>query len=99
MDRQTDSLEVLFDEHLISREPAVKMDKAGHIDVIENGNISYKRIDILDTDIQVVGDMSILLTTVEFLDRNEESLYRSVTEIYKKYKNEWKLILFQVDPV
>lgn len=101
MDRRIDSLQVLFDEDMISRQPQIRMDKSGHIDVIENGNIRYQHISTLDTDIQIFGDVSILLTTVKFISSTDKAvtLFQNVTEVYKKRNNEWKLILFQMEPV
>uniref|UniRef100_F4CF40 DUF4440 domain-containing protein n=1 Tax=Sphingobacterium sp. (strain 21) TaxID=743722 RepID=F4CF40_SPHS2 len=100
MDRQIDSLHVLFDENIVSRQPEIRMDKAGQLDAIKNGNIRYKHINILETDIQIVDNISTLLTKVEFnfLGRKESEI-KYVTEVYKKSSNDWKLILFQISPV
>ncbi len=75
MDRQTDSHQILSDEKIVSRQPEIRVDKAGHIGLIKNGNIRYQNIDILKTDIQIVADISTLRTKVEFnfLDRTEET--------------------------
>lgn len=100
MQRQTDSLDILFHEKLLASEPAIRMDKAGYIDVVENGFTRYQHVDILETDIQTLGDLSILLTKVRLTlpDGQEEPQLREVTEVYKKHNRDWKLILFQMNP-
>lgn len=100
INRQIDSLDSLFHENIVSRQPGIGMDKPGLLDVIANGNIQYDHIDIRDTDIQIIGDTSILLTKVVFnYLGDKESEVKNVTEVYQKYDNEWKLILLQISQV
>lgn len=100
MDRQIDSLADLFHDNMISREPSIKTDKPGQLDGIANGNTQYDHIDIIDTDIHILGDTAILLTKVAFnYSMNRELEIKGITEIYQKYGNVWKLILIQTTPV
>lgn len=99
INRQVDSLNVLFHDNIFSSQPGVRMDKRGHLDVIENGNIRYDHIDIIDTDIQFIGDTSILLTKVEFNYLGDKvKQVKSVKEIYQRSNKEWKLIVLQISP-
>lgn len=100
MQREIDSLDILFHEKLLVSEPSIRMDKEGYMDVVENGIVRYKHVDILETDIQMVGDLSILLTKIQLtlLDGQDELRMREVTEVYKKHNKGWKLILFQMNP-
>ncbi|MDX3917231.1 MULTISPECIES: nuclear transport factor 2 family protein [Olivibacter] len=100
IDRQIDSLQVLFDENIVSRQPEIRMDKAGHLDVIKNGNIRYKQISVLETDIQIIDNISTLLTKVEFnFPGRKRAEIKYVTEVFKKSGDDWKLILFQINPI
>ncbi|MCY4778571.1 hypothetical protein ORI89_02835 [Sphingobacterium sp. UT-1RO-CII-1] len=95
--RQTDSLNILFHIDLISLAPGVRMDKAGYIDVIKNDISKYSEANILETEIQLMDDVSVLHTKVVFT-QVERKIFMSVTEIYKKHKNSWQLIRLQVQP-
>lgn len=100
INRQIDSLDSLFHENIVSRQPGIGMDKPGLLDVIANGNIQYDQIDIRGTDIQIIGDTSILLTKVFFNRLGDTEIeVKNVTEVYQKVDNEWKLIHLQIIPV
>jgi len=101
IDRQMGSLEVLFDEQIISSSPAIRMDKREHLDVIKNGNIRYSQIHILETEVQLVDNISTLLSKVEFNTpgKKELSEVKYVTEVYKKTDNNWKLLFIRINPV
>lgn len=98
--RQMDSLDMLLDEKIISQQPNIRLDKAGYLDVIKNGNVRYEQISVLDTDIQIVDNLSTLLSRVEFRfpNRKKKPETKYVTEVYRKIGNDWKLILFQTNP-
>lgn len=98
MHRQLDSLDALFHEKLIFRQAAVKMDKPGYMGVIENGSPYFRHVETLETDIQVVEDLSILYTKVQLTARDKQRApqINEVTEVYQNSPTGWKLITFQM---
>ncbi|HIX54841.1 MAG TPA: nuclear transport factor 2 family protein [Candidatus Sphingobacterium stercoripullorum] len=98
MHRQIDSLDALFHEKLIFRQAAVKMDKPGYMGVIENGSPYFRHVETLETDIQVLEDLSILYTKVQFTtgDKQLSPEIKEVTEVYQNSPTGWKLITFQM---
>lgn len=95
--RQTDSLDILFHNDLISIAPGVRMDKAGYIDIIKNGISNYNEVSILESEVQLIDDVSILYTKVVF-GQVERKIFMNVTEVYKSHKNSWTLLRLQVQP-
>ncbi len=68
--------------------------KQQEIDVIKSGGIWYKKADIHEASVNIIGDTAILLNRITLLavvGSNEVTNPFMVTEVYTKEKKEWKL--------
>ncbi len=68
--------------------------KQQEIDVIKSGGIWYKKADIHEASVNIIGDTAILLNRITLLavvGGNEVTNPFMVTEVYTKEKKEWKL--------
>ena len=71
------------------------MEKARELEIIESGNIWYKEAIIHDTDVEVHGDTAIIwsrITSVAHVRGNDFSNEFTVTEIFQKKSDQWKLL-------
>lgn len=69
--------------------------KEREIDIIESGNIHYKKADIYEVNVDVVGDTAVLynrITLLAVVGENEVTNPFMVTEVYKNLEGEWKLL-------
>lgn len=101
IENQLDSLTNLFSDNFQAIQPKSMMDKLGYLDLIENTNIRYRDIAILESSIRVDGDVSTLITKSEFIAKKDTraSQINCVTEVYKRSAKGWKLILLQIHPL
>ncbi len=94
MERQIDDLSNLFHEKAVFVHMGATFSKDEEIDVIKNGSIVYKDLDIQETSVQVIGTTAILLNKVVLVavvERNEVTNPFVVTEVYVQQKEQWKL--------
>ncbi|MNW01773.1 hypothetical protein D3C71_1974580 [compost metagenome] len=64
------------------------------MDVIKSGGIWYKKADIHDVSVNVIGNTAVLLNRITLLavvGGNEVTNPFMVTEVYKKENNNWQL--------
>ncbi|WP_445382984.1 nuclear transport factor 2 family protein [Robiginitalea sp. IMCC43444] len=69
--------------------------KKRELEIIETGNIWYKNADVHDVAVEIIGNTAILWnrrTLIAVVRGNEVSNEFTVTEIYQKQDNDWKLL-------
>jgi hypothetical protein len=94
MERQLDDLSNLVHEKAVFVHMGATLSKNEEIDVIKNGTIIYKNVDIQETSIQLIGTTAILLNKVLLLavvGGNEVTNPFVVTEVYVLQEDQWKL--------
>jgi hypothetical protein len=94
-DKNVDSLATLF--HDVSKfvHMSGTWNKERELEIIRSGSIHYKQADVHDVAVAIVGDTAILwnrITLVAEVRGNEVSNEFTVTEVYKKQDNDWKLL-------
>jgi 4-carboxymuconolactone decarboxylase len=93
-DKNTDELSKLFHDKSVFVHMGGSWGKQREIDVIKSGGIWYKKADIHDVSINVIGNIAILLNRITLLavvGGNEVTNPFMVTEVYKKENNNWQL--------
>lgn len=93
-DKNTDELGKLFHEKSVFVHMGGSWGKQREIDVIKSGGIWYKKVDIHDVSVNVIGNTAVLLNKITLLavvGGNEVTNPFMVTEVYKKEDNDWKL--------
>jgi hypothetical protein len=94
MERQLDDLSNLFHEKAVFVHIGATLSKNEEMDVIKNGSIVYKNVDIQETSVQVIGTTAILLNKVRLVavvGGNEVTNPFVVTEVYVLQEDQWKL--------
>jgi hypothetical protein len=69
--------------------------KDRELDIIKTGSIWYKKADVHDVAVEIFDDTAILwnrITLLAHVRGNDVSNEFTVTEIYKKQKDGWKLL-------
>lgn len=93
-ERKTNRLDELFHEKSVFVHMGGTMDKQQEIGTIQSGGIQYKKADIHEVSVNVIGNTAILLNRITLLavvGGNEVTNPFMVTEVYKKQDNRWKL--------
>lgn len=65
------------------------------LDIIESGSIWYKKADVHDVVVELFGDTAIVwnrITLLAVVRGNEVSNEFTVTEVYQKAGDEWRLL-------
>ncbi|MGC6588822.1 nuclear transport factor 2 family protein [Paenibacillus sp. Dod16] len=94
MERLLDDLRNLFHEKAVFVHMGATFSKKEEIDVIKNGSIIYKNVDIQETSVQLIGSTAILLNKVRLIavvGGNEVTNPFVVTEVYVLQDDQWKL--------
>ena len=68
--------------------------KDRELEIIESGSIWYKNADVHDATVEIIDETAILwnrITLQAVVRGSEVSNEFTVTEVYKKLNNEWKL--------
>ena len=69
--------------------------KEEELDIIETGSIWYKKADVHDVAVEIVDDTAILwnrITLTAVVRGNDAVNEFTVTEVYEKQGNDWKLL-------
>ena len=69
--------------------------KNEELDIIKTGSIWYKKADVHDVAVEIVDDVAILWNriTLTAVVRGSDAVNQfTVTEVYKKQGNDWKLL-------
>lgn len=94
-DKKVDLLDALFHEKAVFVHMGGNMTKEHELKVIKSGGIHYKRADIHDVSVNMIGPTAILLSRITLLavvGGNEVTNPFTVTEVYLKQDDgSWKL--------
>ncbi len=94
-DKNVDELAALFHDRSRFVHMSGTWGKDEEIDIIRSGRIHYKQADVHDVVIETFGDTVILWNRITLLAEvrgNEVSNEFTVTEIYQKVDDDWKLL-------
>lgn len=92
--RDVDSLAVLFHDEAVFVHMGATFSKAEELDVIRDGRIQYRYIEVEDVSVRVIGETAIVLTKLllgAVVDGNEVSNPFVVTEVYVRQNDAWTL--------
>lgn len=93
-DKDVDALGDLFHEKAVFVHMGGSWGKEREINIIKSGGIWYKKADIHEVSVNIIGKTAILLNRITLLaevGENEVSNPFEVTEVYVKQKGSWKL--------
>ena len=93
-ERKVDALEKLFHEKAVFVHMGGTMSRAQELDVIKSGSIQYKKADIQESSVRIVGTTAIVLNRIRLLavvGGNEVTNPFVVTEVYVREGEAWKL--------
>lgn len=94
-EQNADTLATLFHDQARFVHMSGTWGKEAEIEIIRSGSIHYKHADVHDVVVEMFDDTGILWNriTLEAVVRgNEVSNEFTVTEVYKKQANDWKLL-------
>ena len=93
-ERKVDSLAALFHEKAMFVHMGGIMSRDQELNVIKTGGIHYKKADIHEVSVNIIGSTAILLNRITLLavvGGNEVTNPFVVTEVYVKLNGTWKL--------
>jgi len=93
-ERQVDTLDALFHEKAVFVHMGGAWGKERELDIIKSGGIHYKRADIHEASVNIIGTTAILLNRITLLavvGGNEVTNPFMVTEVYVQQDDNWKL--------
>jgi len=94
-DKDVENLATLFDERSKFVHMSGTWNKDRELEIIKTGSIWYKNADVHDVVVEMFDDTAILwnrITLLAIVRGNEVSTEFTVTEIYKKQEEGWKLL-------
>jgi len=94
-DKNIDTLAPLFHDESKFVHMSGTWKKDEELEIIKTGSIWYKKADVKDVAIELIGDTGILwnrITLTAEVRGSDVVTEFTVTEVYKKVKNEWKLL-------
>lgn len=93
-DKNVDKLSPLFDDKSVFVHMGGSWGKTQEINIIKSGGIHYKKADIHEVSVNIIGNTAILLNKITLLavvGGNEVTNPFIVTEVYVKENDGWKL--------
>lgn len=93
-ERDIDTLTTLFHNKAMFVHMGGSMSRQQELEVIKSGGIHYKKADIHEVSVNVIGTTAILLNRITLLAAvggKEVTNPFMVTEVYVQEENEWKL--------
>lgn len=93
-ERNMETLDALFHEKSVFVHMGGSWGKEREIEIIKNGGIHYKRADIHEVSVNIIGATAVLLNRVTLLavvGGNEVTNPFMVTEVYVQQNGDWKL--------
>ena len=93
-ERNVDTLDALFHEKAVFVHMGGSWGKEQELDVIKSGGIHYKKADIHEVSVNIIGTTAILLNRITLLavvGGNEVTNPFMVTEVYVQQEGSWKL--------
>lgn len=94
-DKNVDKLEPLFHEKSKFVHMSGTWKKAEELDIIKTGSIWYKKATVHDTAVEIFGGAAIVwnrITLESVVRGNDAKVEFTVTEVYQKEGNDWKLL-------
>jgi len=94
-DKNVDELAKLFDDGSKFVHMSGTWKKDRELEIIKTGSIWYKKADIHDVAVEIFGNTAILwnrITLLAVVRGNEVSNEFTVTEIYQKQEDDWRLL-------
>lgn len=93
-ERDLKKLDNLFHDKAVFVHMGGTMSRQQELDVIKSGGIHYKKADVHDVSVEVIGNTAICLNRITLLavvGGNEVTNPFVVTEVYVKEANNWKI--------
>ncbi len=93
-ERNMDTLDALFHEKSVFVHMGGTWGKEREIDIIKSGGIHYKKADIHEVSVNIIGTTAVLLNRITLLavvGGNEVTNPFMVTEVYVQQDGGWKL--------
>jgi hypothetical protein len=93
-DKNVDKLKDLFDDKSVFVHMGGSWGKEQELNVIGSGGIHYKKADVHEASVQIIGNTAILLNRITLLavvGGNEVTNPFIVTEAYVKENGKWKM--------
>jgi ketosteroid isomerase-like protein len=93
-ERNVDALDILLHEKSVFVHMGGSWGKEQELDIIKGGGIHYKKADIHEVSVNVMGDTAVLLNKITLLavvGGNEVTNPFMVTEVYVQQYGSWKL--------
>src|SRR5690349_14505210 len=93
-DKNVDKLKDLFDDKSVFVHMGGSWGKERELEVIGSGGIHYKKADVHEVSVQIIGNTAILLNRITLLavvGGNEVTNPFFVTEVYIKENSRWKM--------
>lgn len=94
-DKDVDKLATLFDDKSKFVHMSGSWKKDRELEIIKSGSIWYKKADVHDVAVEVFDDTAILwnrITLTAHVRGNDVSNEFTVTEVYQKQEDGWKLL-------
>ena len=94
-ERNIAALDALFHEKSVFVHMGGAWDKARELEIVESGGIHYKKADIHEVSVNIIGATAVLLNRITLLavvGGNEVTNPFMVTEVYVQQDGNWKLI-------
>jgi hypothetical protein len=94
-DKNVEALDKLFNEKAVFVHMGGTMTKAHELDIIKAGGIVYKKADIEESSVQILGNTAILLNKIKLtaiVGGNEVINPFVVTEVYTNENEKWSLV-------
>ena len=94
-DKNVDKLAQLFDDKAKFVHMSGTWKKDEELEIIRTGSIWYKKADVHDVAVELFDDTAIIwsrITLAAMVRGNEANTEFTVTEVYKKKGNDWKML-------
>jgi hypothetical protein len=101
-DKNVDKLAPLFHDQSKFVHMSGTWKKNEELEIIKTGSIWYKKTDVLDVAVEIVNDVAIAwsrITLTAEVRGNDAVTQFTVTEVYKKQGNDWKLLVLTFSSV
>ncbi|GGC15648.1 hypothetical protein GCM10011325_48090 [Dyadobacter sediminis] len=94
-DKNVDELAKLFDDKAKFVHMSGTWKKDEELEIIKTGSIWYKKADVKDVAVEIVGNTAIIWSRImlsAMVRGNEANTEFTVTEVYTKQSSDWKLL-------
>ena len=101
-DKNVEKLATLFDDKSKFVHMSGTWKKDRELEIIESGSIWYKQADVHDVAVEIADDTAVLwnrITLVAHVRGSDVSNEFTVTEVYKKQNDNWKLLVLTFSKV